>query len=100
MLVTFQCKAHANVVLFGDVALSLLTWMGHSRTIPGALLAKDVAAARGCLHKAMDQARQQNTPVQEHNVSLVHRALPLLALLQAAEKEDCDVIWESGAKLS
>jgi hypothetical protein len=38
MLVTFTCKAYADITLFGNVAVSLLRLMGHSGTVPGALL--------------------------------------------------------------
>ena len=39
MLVTFTTSAYANITMFGDVALHLLKLMGHSATVPGALLA-------------------------------------------------------------
>jgi hypothetical protein len=45
MLITFQTKAYANITMFGDVAIALLKLMGHSGTVPGALMADDVPAA-------------------------------------------------------
>ena len=45
MLVTFTCEAYADITMFGDVAQHLLTLMGHSGTVPGAILAEDVPAA-------------------------------------------------------
>lgn len=45
MLVTFSCPAFADITLFGDVAIRLLKMMGHSGTVPSALLADDVPAA-------------------------------------------------------
>ena len=42
MLVTFTCKAYADITMFGNVAASLLRLMGHSGTVPGALLAHEV----------------------------------------------------------
>jgi hypothetical protein len=65
MLVTFTCKAYADITLFGNVAVSLLRLMGHSGTVPGALL-----------------------------VRLSQRALPLIELLEAAVKDECDVMWD------
>ncbi|NOT67222.1 MAG: DUF1840 family protein [Methylophilaceae bacterium] len=44
MLVTFATEAYADIIMFGDVALTLLPVMGHSATEPGAVLAKDVPA--------------------------------------------------------
>ena len=46
MLVTFSCPAYADITEFGDIAVRLLKLMGHSGTIPGALLAEDVRPAR------------------------------------------------------
>ena len=46
MLVTFRSKAWGNVTMFGDVAETLLKMMGHTGTVPSALLAADIPAAR------------------------------------------------------
>lgn len=97
MLVKFTCKDHENVVLFGSVAKRLLHLMGHSGTVPGAILAKDVPAALDNLEKAI-ALEKQKPPVAtdddvEPEVSLVHRALPLIALLQDAVKQQCNVMW-------
>lgn len=108
MLITFSCKAYANVTLFGDVGLQMLTMMGHSGKIPGAILASEVPAALNQLKAAIEIER--NAPVIEQPedeeqdeeqglidlpVSLVHRALPLIELLSAAEKQECNVMWEA-----
>ena len=45
MLVTFTTDAYADITMFGDVALALLKMMGHSGTVPSAILAADVPAA-------------------------------------------------------
>ena len=42
MLVTFSTNAYADITMFGDVALTLLKMMGHSSTVPSAILAADV----------------------------------------------------------
>jgi hypothetical protein len=34
MLVTFSTKNHADVLMFGDIAIGLLKMMGHSGTVP------------------------------------------------------------------
>jgi len=91
MLVTFRCDASVNVIFFSDIAVRLLKLMGHSGTIPSALLAEDVAQARQSLQKSIDDARAH--PEDTPGVSIVHRALPLLALLEAAERDQCDVLW-------
>ena len=100
MLVTFSCPAYASITMFGDVAIRLLELMGHSGTVPGALLADDVQAALKRLEAAVeaDKQSQAEDPAEgadgEPAVSLSHRALPLIELLNAAAKAKCDVMWD------
>jgi len=42
MLVTFITKAYADITMFGDVAVAMLKMMGHSTTVPGAIVAEEV----------------------------------------------------------
>jgi hypothetical protein len=102
MLVTFSCPAYADITMFGDVAVRLLKLMGHSGTVPGALLAEDVQAALERLEAAVE-ADKQLPELEESGegdddepaVSLSHRALPLIELLKAAAKARCHVMWDS-----
>ncbi len=103
MLVTFRSKAYADITLFGDIAISLLKLMGHSGTVPGAILAEDVPAALDRLHKAVEAnpsaaadapGNVQDDDSGERTVNLAHRALPLIELLTAAATEKCDVMWD------
>ena len=101
MLVTFSCPAYANITMFGDVAVQLLKLMGHSGTVPGALLAVDVQAALEHLEAAVEADKQSPEPEVpaegedgEPAVSLSHRALPVIELLEAAAKAKCDVMWD------
>lgn len=97
MLVTFQTDAYESITMFGDVAQKLLKMMGHSATIPGAILAIDLPIALAKLNQAL-QGGQGHLP-SHHNddsepvVSLKHRAIPLVALLEAAIQKKCDVLW-------
>jgi hypothetical protein len=101
MLVTFSCTAYADIIMFGDVAVRLLKLMGHSGTVPGALRAEDVQQALERLEAAVEPDKQ-SSPAQgsvqgeddEPAVTLAHRALPLIELLKAAAKEECNVMWE------
>ena len=98
MLVTFTTNAHADTTMFGDVALALLKMMGHSATVPGAILATDVPAALSRLTAAIE-AEKASSPVEDKHagepiVSMAHRALPLINLLAAAAKADTDVMWQ------
>jgi len=101
MLVTFSCPVYANITMFGDVAVRLLKLMGHSGTVPGALLADDVPAALERLETAVAADEQLPEPEEsaqsgdtEPAVSLSHRALPVIELLKSAAKAKCDVMWD------
>jgi hypothetical protein len=102
MLVTFKTEAHASITMFGEVALTLLKLLGHSGTIPGALLAEDLPEALGRLKDAVAQSPE--TPLDPHTgakdeeerpVSLGHRALPLIELLADAAAAGKNVMWDS-----
>jgi hypothetical protein len=104
MLVTFSCPAYADITMFGDVAVRLLKLMGHSGTVPSALLAEDVEAALERLEAAIEAGEQLPEPEEsaqrdddEPAVSLPHRALPLIELLKAAAKAKCNVMWDSSS---
>ena len=43
-MITFRCDAYENISYFNDVAKSLLSLMGHSGTVPGALKAAEVCS--------------------------------------------------------
>ena len=96
MLVTFTTKAYANITMFGNVALTLLKMMGHSGTVPSAILTADVPAALNPVNSSYQcgetPARNRGQGGGRFTVSMTHRALPLIALLTAAAKEKCDVM--------
>lgn len=92
MLVTFSCKAYSDITMFGDNAKRFLTIMGHSGTIPSALPAEDIPQALSLLKKAVAEDKENNP--QQQGVSFSHRALPLIELLTAAQKEQCYVTWK------
>lgn len=98
MLVTFTTDAYADITMFGDVALAMLKMMGHSATVPGAILAADVPAALSKLTAAID-AEKVSAPVEDQDtdepvVSMANRAVPLIDLLTAAAKAECNVMWK------
>ncbi|MBK1722231.1 DUF1840 domain-containing protein [Thiocystis violacea] len=104
MLVTFQTKAYAPITMFGDVAVALIKLMGHSGTIPSALLAEDVPGALERLQTAVSEHADEPLDPQtagarksdeSQRVSLAHRALPLIELLKAAAADGENVMWES-----
>lgn len=97
MLITFRTDAYADITMFGDVALGLLKLMGHSATVPGAILAADVPAALQRLQAGVTAAPQSGAAADnadEPAVSLSHRALPLIKLMEAAVAAKSDVMWD------
>ena len=111
MLVTFKCKRHANVVMFGDVAKQLLKFMGHCENIPGAIDPQDIDDALVKLTAQIEKLRQLEMQAEDQDavdvddvadldmepvVSLHTRATPLIEMLQAAKQADCHVMWEEG----
>ena len=103
MLVTFRTEAYADILMFGDIAVQLLKLMGHSGTVPGALVAEDVPAALERLRTAI-AVHQATVPkaaeevedddVDESPVDLAQRAFPLIEWLAAAAAAKCDVLWD------
>ena len=96
MLVTFSTNAYSDIPLFEDIAHTLLKMMGHSATIPGAILAADVPGALSRLTNAIN-AEKTSPPVDdkdESEVSMAHRSQPLINLLTAAAKTNSNVMWK------
>jgi hypothetical protein len=102
MLVTFSSDAYPEFTMFGDVAIRLIKMMGHSGTVPSAILAEDIPAALARLQAALaSDAQSPEAPAaaegedEEPAVSLSHRAYSLIEMLKAAIKADCNVMWDS-----
>ena len=99
MLVRFDSEV-GGFTMFGDVAVQLLKMMGHSGTVPSAIVAKDIPqavarlqAALGALPAEPAQTGTARDGKEEPKVSLRQRAYPLVELLDRAAKADCDVLW-------
>ena len=99
MLIRFRSDA-GDMTMFGDVALELLRMMGHSGTVPSAILAKDIPAALDRLRKAVaatpapaprgaDEEREKGP-----KVSLQQRAHPLIELLERCASNGWDLTWD------
>lgn len=101
MLVTFKTPAYADIIMFGDVAKQLLKMMGHSGTVPSAMVAEEVPTALDRLKRAVEaeivseeQKPREGAEADDRSVSLKYRALPLIELLTAAAQKHCDVMWD------
>jgi hypothetical protein len=111
MIVTFRTKAHADITMFGAVAVQLLKLAGMTGNVPTAILAADVPSVLATLERALESHRAEHgagapgavdsrdksagrdeEAGAEPAVPLRHRALPLLELLRAAGAARADVI--------
>lgn len=102
MLVTFTTDAYADITMFGDIALTMIEMMGHSKTVPGAILAVDVPMALDRLKAALKYVDKASPPAESEDedhkdeppaISITNRALPLINLLTAAAEAQSNVMW-------
>ena len=101
MPITFHTRSYADITFLTDIGKQLIELMGHTPTIPGAILASDASAALAHLRAGIAAAQADNqfkedvrTDEDERPVSLSHRALPLIALLEAAHADKENVMWD------
>jgi Domain of unknown function (DUF1840) len=104
MLITFKSKAYGDVTMFGDVALKLIRIMGHGGTVPGAIGADEIGLSLARLRAAVQADKELNAGKAEEpdnaqegrdRVSLAQRAVPLIEMLEAAERLGSPVMWGS-----
>src|SRR5574337_606955 len=100
MLIRFDSKV-GRITLFGEAAITLLKMMGHSGTVPGAILPEDIPAALEKLKHGVTtyvepppRAKSENEWNEEPPVPLRRRAFPLIQLLEQAAKEKAHVMWD------
>ncbi|WP_454783493.1 DUF1840 domain-containing protein [Legionella sp. WA2022007384] len=96
MLITFHTDAYEDITYFADVAKRLLSLMGHSGTIPGAIKSENLPEALERLQAGLTKEKKvdENDDENEPEISLSKRAVPLISLLQAAIKKDKDILWD------
>ena len=108
MIVKFS-TGYGQLTMHGDAALALLRSMGHTGTVPGAILAADLPEALTRLERVIESSGDLNrTPAQpadggdedederEPVITLRKRALPLQDMLRTAIERDSDLMWERG----
>jgi hypothetical protein len=113
MLVTFRSEATESITMFGDVAKSLLTMMGATGRVPGALSADDVPGALTRLESEVEglkaaahataappadnedaAADEDEVDAKQAPVALATRAVPLVSLMKRAAAAHAAVVWE------
>ena len=109
MIVQFSTRAGALTV-HGDTAVALLKAMGHSGTVPGAILAPELPAALAHLRRALDELAAHPLPVpptrtdgdddeereREPPVTLRMRAVPFINMIETAIARGSDLMWDRG----
>ena len=107
MIVKFSTRAGA-LTMHGEAAVALLRAMGHSGTVPGAILAPDLPAALASQRKALETLAAQASPAppaaseddaeELENapppVTLRMRAVPLIDMIETAIARGSDLMWE------
>jgi hypothetical protein len=107
VLVRFSTR-HGQLVMQGEPAVALLRLGSHSGTVPGAVLAADLPAFLDKLRRGLDLHGDELSPAppsadpqrpddeepRERPISLRHRAVPLLDMIQTAIARDSDLMWE------
>ncbi|MFO1394362.1 MAG: DUF1840 family protein [Steroidobacteraceae bacterium] len=105
MIVKFSTR-HDEVYMHGEAALALIAGMGHTATVPGAILAPDLPAALATLERTLE-TEGSRVPVPpsvtdgdaaraEHEapVTLATRAVPLVATIRVAIARDSNLMWD------
>jgi hypothetical protein len=107
MLIVFKSKAAGDVMMFGDVAMTLMEVMGKDPADKGIVTVEQLPDAIARLKAAVAQDKAER-PVIDHDerlfektpeggkrevVSLARRAVPLIELLEYSLKEEVPVTW-------
>lgn len=96
--------------MHGDAAVALLKGMGHTGTVPGAILAADLPQALANLRRMLevsgdatsdaspsrDEVEDDESREREPVITLRMRAVPLLDLARTAIERGSDLMWERG----
>jgi hypothetical protein len=94
MWVTFHTDAYEDITYFAEIAKRLISLMGHSGTIPGAIKSEHLPQALEQLQCALKKEKAAQYDEEEEQISLAKRAVPLIYLIQAAIKKNKDVLWD------
>lgn len=105
MLVRFSSAKTQSVLMFGEVAVTLIKMMGASGNVPGAVSASDVPAALARLRKQLEVVAGENDDAADHTdikhqkddeptISLAVRAGPLIQVLERASAAGVAVMWD------
>ncbi len=108
MIVNFSTRFD-RLTMFAEPALALLNLLGHSASIPGAMLAADLPSALARLRSGLAQSGHVPSPApapgtededdqrrRDPPVDLATRAVPLIAMIERAIAGGSDLMWDRG----
>ncbi|HPY41855.1 MAG TPA: DUF1840 domain-containing protein [Thiolinea sp.] len=106
MLVRFDSKV-GTFSMFEKDARNMIKLMGHSDTVPGAILGADIEKTLQTFQTGLSEAAKQESQHlapkkdddEEEPVSVNRRAYPLLELLKKAAKQKETLMWDFDSKL-
>ena len=107
MIVKFSTR-QGEVFMHGEAALALLRGMGHSGSVPGAILSADLPDALVRLERTLEASGdtvpvpppppapgvRADAPERDPPVTLRTRAVPLVDLLRNAISRGSDLMWD------
>jgi hypothetical protein len=105
MIITFRSAAAGDVIMFGDVAKRMMELMGKRVTDEGIVTVEQLPEAIAGLRAAIAEDKARHAGVQDEDdgdapsggaqpgVSTAQRAVPLLELLEWAQKKGKPVTW-------
>lgn len=108
MIVVFQSQAAGDVMMFGDVAYSLMEIIGKEAGPKGIVTVEQLPAAIARLKAALaadkpshavlaasDTPQFEKSPEgnERPRISLTQRAVPLIELLELSLKKKAAVVW-------
>lgn len=106
MLVVFKAEGAADVMMFGEVAHAFMEIVGKEPSERGVITVEQLPEAIERLSSAIRRDKADPRPIEKApaepardeeedrpRVSLTQRALPLLALLEQARRDEVPVLW-------
>jgi len=97
MLIEIQGERTGSIVMFGNVATTLLKMMGQSGQPEGALREEDVPTALSNLNKALnsvpDEPSAQDSD-DDDSVGIKTRAVPLIEMLEECVEKGGYLMWK------
>lgn len=107
MIVRFSTRI-GQLTMHGEAAVTLLRGMGHTGTVPGAILAADLPDALARLVRTLETSGGSPSPATQYPsgdddedererepvITLQKRAVPLLDMVRTAIARESDLMWE------